>query len=162
MRSQQMYRALIGGFFGTLALTAVAYSVYPLVSGGVPLDIVGGLGYLLGESWLVGLVAHFTLGMLFAPAVYVVISFHRLLPGRPLARGLLWGALGWIVAQLGVAPLTGGGFFGMVAGGVPEALGYLFGMLTYGAVFSLVTHGLRTDPAAAPEVEEPIRIRRAG
>jgi hypothetical protein len=157
-----MLRALMGGLFGTLALTAVAYSLYPLVAGGVPLDIVGGFGYLLGESWLIGLVAHFTIGVFFAPALYLVLEFHRILPGRPLVRGLLWGTLGWIVAQLAVAPIAGGGFFGMVAGGVPEAAGYLVGLLTYGVVFGLVTHGLRTDSAAAPELEEPIRVRRAG
>ncbi len=64
---------------------------------------------------------------------YVV---YGLLPGKPWARGLLWGLGLWAVMQVMPLPMMGKGFF---ASKTPQPLlfvmGTLMGYVVYGSVF---------------------------
>lgn len=77
-----------------------------------------------------GWVLHFVIGMLLA-LVYAA-AFDRRLPGPALARGLIYGALVFVVAQLVFMPLVGGGVFSH--GDVELLAGSLLGHLVYGGL----------------------------
>jgi hypothetical protein len=119
------------------------------------------LGAPLDENWLAGLVALFVLGTVIAPALYVAVAGH-VLPGGEVRRGLAWGLLIWLVAQLAAGPLRTGGLFSRRLGGPPMAMGLLVGLLIYGAMFGAM---MRETPGAGtrmrPPADDPLRHRRA-
>lgn len=158
---RRLMRACVAGLLGTTALGLVAYSGYPSVASGVPLDIAGMLGAPV-DSWLAGLLALFVLGTLVAPVLYVVAVGH-VLPGGELRRGVTWGLLIWLVVQLAAGPLRTGGLFSRRLGGPPMAIGLLVGLLVYGAMFGAV---MREAPGAGaverPSADDALRPRRTG
>ncbi len=157
----RLIRAVVAGLLGTVAMNLMAYTAYPLVLGGVPLDLAAMLGSMLGDNWIAGLIADFALGTLILPVLYVW-RFRRAAPGRAVARGTMWGALVWLVAQAVVSPAAGGGFFSRWAGGIPVIIGSLIGMLIYGYGFGVVFDGPpRPASVAEPVGDETIHIRRA-
>ncbi len=153
-------RALLAGLVSTILITFVMYVVSPLMTG-KRLDVAGMLGGLLGGNWMAGMIAHFVIGTVVLPAVYVLF-LYRWLSGTPVARGLTWGVALWLVAQTVVMPLMGGGLFSMEAGGLMVALSSLLGHSVYGLTLGLLTGG----PPPEVEQEESLygdhRIRRAG
>ena len=158
----RLIRAIVAGLLGTVAMNLMAYTAYPLVLGGVPLDLAAMLGGMLGDNWIAGLIADFTLGTLILPALYVSL-FHGITLGRPPVRGMVWGSAVWLVGQAVVSPLAGGGFFSQWAGGIPVIVGSLIGMLIYGYSFGLVLDGPHPPaPVAQHGVDETFHIRRAG
>lgn len=78
----------------------------------------------------IGWVIHFVIGMLLA-LIYAAV-FARRLPGTPLGRGVLYGVLVFVVAQLVFMPLVGGGVFSR--GDVQLLAGSLLGHLVYGGL----------------------------
>jgi len=60
-------RAALGGFVGTLAMTAMMYIVEPIM--GLRMDIAAMLGSMLGGSWTAGLMMHFVNGTVIFPAM---------------------------------------------------------------------------------------------
>src|SRR3990170_2446944 len=61
-------RATLGGFVGTLAMTAMMYMVAPMM--GLRMDVAEMLGSVLGGSWAAGMLMHFVNGTLIFPAIY--------------------------------------------------------------------------------------------
>jgi uncharacterized membrane protein YagU involved in acid resistance len=88
-------------------------------------------------GWLI----HFLIGMLLA-LIYAAAFAHRL-PGSPLGRGMVYGALVFMVAQLVFMPLIGGGVFSR--GAVDLLIGSLLGHLVYGGL----TGWIYGEPQAA-------------
>lgn len=128
-------RAAAAGLAGTAAMTALLL-IEPSV--GLPRIAIGqilstSLGLAsarLAIGPAVGWGLHFLIGMLLA-LIYAAV-FARRLPGTPLARGMAYGALVFVVAQLAFMPLVGGGVFSR---GDPELLaGSLIGHLVYGGL----------------------------
>jgi uncharacterized membrane protein YagU involved in acid resistance len=128
-------RAAAAGLVGTAAMTALLL-VEPSV--GLPKIAMGqilstSLGLASARLTIgpaVGWVVHFVFGMMLA-LVYAA-AFDRRLPGAPLVRGLLYGTLVFIAAQLVFMPLVGGGIFSRGDG---ELLaGSLLGHLVYGGL----------------------------
>jgi len=128
-------RAAAAGLVGTAAMTALLL-VEPSV--GLPKIAMGqilstSLGLASARLTIgpaVGWVVHFVFGMVLA-LVYAG-AFDRRLPGAPLVRGLLYGTLVFIAAQLVFMPLVGGGIFSRGDG---ELLaGSLLGHLVYGGL----------------------------
>jgi uncharacterized membrane protein YagU involved in acid resistance len=78
----------------------------------------------------IGWVIHFIIGMLLA-LLYAAVFAHRL-PGTPLSRGMLYGVLVFVVAQLVFMPLVGGGVFSR--GDLELLAGSLLGHLVYGGL----------------------------
>lgn len=133
-------RAALGGFVGTLAMTALMYWVAPMM--GLHMDIAAMLGSMLGGSWAAGMMMHVLNGTVIFPAVYVYALYGRL-PGSAVIKGATWGVVLWLVAQVVVMPMMGGGVFSSAAGGMMAAMGSLVGHVLYGSLFGVI--------ASAPE-----------
>jgi uncharacterized membrane protein YagU involved in acid resistance len=88
------------------------------------------LGSFLGIGAVAGWLMHFVIGVILA-VLYAVLAAARL-PGPPAARGALYGVLVFVVAQLVVTPMMGGGVFS--GGNIPSIAGSLMGHLVYGAI----------------------------
>lgn len=125
-------RAGLGGLVGTLVMTMLMYWVGPLM-GLMKMDIAQSLGSMLGIGWTGGMVLHFVNGSLIFPALYAFL-LYRHLPGAPVVRGAIWGGILWLMAQLIVMPMMGGGVFSANMGGAVTAAGSLLGHLVYGVL----------------------------
>ncbi len=99
-------RAMLGGFVGTVAMTAMMCFVAPMM--GLNLDIAAMLGSMLGGSWSAGLFMHFLNGTVIFPAIYVDALYARI-PGSAMMKGTAWGIALWLVAQTVVMPMMGAG-----------------------------------------------------
>ncbi len=128
-------RAALGGFVGTLVMTAMMYIVAPMM--GLRMDIAAMLGSMLGGSWTAGLMMHFVNGSVIFPAIYVYVLYPRL-PGSPAVRGTVWGIALWLVAQTVVMPMMGAGLFSSAMGGMMAAMGSLIGHILYGSLLGII------------------------
>lgn len=128
-------RAILGGFAGTLAITAMMYAAAPLM--GLNMDIAQMLGSLLGDSWWAGMAMHFVNGTIVFPLIYSWFLFG-LLPGSPGVKGIAWGLVLWLLAQTVVMPMMGAGFFSAHMGGVMAAMGSLTGHVLYGWLLGFI------------------------
>jgi uncharacterized membrane protein YagU involved in acid resistance len=133
-------RAALGGFLGSVAMTAMMYVVAAMM--GLHMDIAAMLGSMLGGSWTAGLMVHFVNGSVIFPAIYAQALYAHL-PGSPLIRGTAWGVGLWLIAQTVVMPMMGGGMFSAAMGGMMAAMGSLIGHVLYGSLLGVV--------ASAPE-----------
>ncbi len=135
-----LMRAMLGGFVGTVAMTAMMYFVAPMM--GLNMDIAAMLGSMLGGSWAAGLMMHFLNGTVVFPAIYVYALYARI-PGSAAIKGTAWGVVLWLVAQLVVMPMMGAGAFSSAMGGMMAAAGSLVGHVFYGSLLGVI--------ASAPE-----------
>ena len=145
-------RAVAAGVIATASMTALL-----LIEPAVGLPEIA-IGQLLSTSLsfttahlsvgpAVGWLIHFVVGSLWA-IVYAGVMLVRL-PGPPLARGLLYGFVVFLLAQSLLMPLVGAGFFSR---GDPSTLaGGLLGHLVYGGVLGWV-YG---PPSAAQRAATP-------
>lgn len=133
-------RAVVGGFVGTFGMTAMMYVVAPMM--GLHMDIAAMLGSMLGGNWAAGMAMHFVNGSLIFPAIYVY-ALYKLLPGSPVTKGDTLGLALWLLAQVVVMPMMGGGLFSSAVGGITAAMGSLVGHLVYGSLLGAL--------AGAPE-----------
>lgn len=133
-------RAMAGGFAGTVVMTAMMYMVAPMM--GLRMDIAEMLGSMLGNNWMAGMMMHFVNGTIIFPLIYAYL-LYAWLPGSPTAKGTAWGVILWVLAQVVVMPMMGGGFFSMAMGGMMAAVGSLIGHLLYGSILGAI--------AGAPE-----------
>lgn len=134
-------RAALGGFAGTVAMTAMMYLVAPMM--GLHMDIAAMLGSMLGGSWIAGMMMHVVNGTVIFPAIYTFALYPHL-PGAPAVRGAVWGIALWLIAQTVVMPMMGAGFFSSAIGGVMAAMGSLIGHVLYGSLLGII--------ASAPEL----------
>ena len=134
-----LLRAVLGGLAGTAAMTAMMYFVAPMM--GLHMDIAAMLGSVLGGSWAAGMMMHVVNGASIFPAIYYAL--YDRLPGSPAIKGTLWGVALWLMAQVIVMPMMGGGLFSSSMGGVMAAMGSLVGHVLYGSLLGVI--------ASAPE-----------
>lgn len=128
-------RAAAAGLVGTGVMTALllvepSVGLPKIAMGQVLSSSLGLASAHLAIGPALGWVLHFVIGMLLA-LVYAA-AFDRRLPGPALARGLIYGALVFVVAQLVFMPLVGGGVFSH--GDVELLAGSLLGHLVYGGL----------------------------
>lgn len=140
-------RTLLGGFAGTLAMTMMMYVAAPMM--GLNMDIAAMLGGMLGIGWAGGMLMHFVNGVVIFPATYAFVLYPRL-PGGPMLKGTAWGVALWLIAQVAVMPMMGGGLFSSAMGGMMAAAGSLVGHAIYGAVLGLVAGHVVPIRAVAP------------
>lgn len=134
-------RILLAGAAGTTAMTMLMLMA-PVM--GLPRMAIGEmLGGFLGIGAALGWAMHGMIGLTLA-AIYATLA-SGLLPGRPAARGALFGALVFLMAQVAVMPMMGAGVFS--GGNVPMIMGSLIGHLVFGSIVGVV--------ASAPR---PVRI----
>jgi hypothetical protein len=155
-----MSRALVAGFVGTVALSLIAYTGYPLLAQGAPLDLAGMLSGAFEDRWLAGLIGLFAIGTLILPALYVGM-FHHVLPRTKVAGGLAWGLVVWLLALTALAAATHGEVLRWAAGGAEMILGILIGMLAYGVVFGAVLNTGRRMRSPEERLHEPEDLRQA-
>ncbi len=122
-------RAILGGLLGTLVMTFMMYKAGPMM-GMMKMDIAAMLGKMLG-GWTMGMIMHFVNGTLIFPLIYAFLLF-RILPGPSAVKGLIWGVILWLIAQLVVMPVMGAGVFSANMGGMMTAVGSLVGHAIYG------------------------------
>ena len=138
-------RAALGGFVGTLAMTVMMYLVAPMM--GLRMDIAAMLGSMLGGSWAAGMMMHVINGTVIFPAIYVYALYGRL-PGSAVMQGTTWGVALWLMAQVIVMPMMGGGLFSSAMGGVMAVMGSLLGHILYGSLLGVIARA--PAPRAAP------------
>jgi len=132
-------RACIAGVVGTAAMTVLMLALphvgLPRLAMGEMLGTFSALtvGYA-GIGATVGWVIHGLFGVVLA-VIYAGAVVGRL-PGSPLMRGLVFGFLVFILAQLVFMPLVGVGFFS--GGDLHMLLGNLLGHLVYGGLVGAV------------------------
>ena len=132
-------RAVAAGLVGTAVMTFLML-VAPVV--GLPRMAIGQLlSTVLAVSVAflpIGPAAGWALHALFGVALAIIYAaaFVGRLPGKPLARGALYGVLVFVLAQLLFMPLVGAGVFSR--GDVPMILGSLVGHLVYGGLVGII------------------------
>lgn len=128
-------RTLVAGLAATIVLTATVTWVAPMFLGH-PVDGIAGTARILGMGTSFGPLVHFLFGIVVLPLVFTRI-LARVLPGPFPFRGLQWGLLLWLLAELVVMPAAGAGRFHAAAGGAPAALWSLVAHLLYGLVLGV-------------------------
>ncbi len=147
-------RAVATGVIATASMTALL-----LIEPAIGLPEIA-IGQLLSTSLslttalssfgpAVGWLVHFGVGIVWALAYAAFIMMR--LPGSPLVRGLVYGALVFLLAQVLLLPLVGAGFFSR---GDPSMLaGSLLGHLVFGSVLGWVYGGAgAVQPTAQPKL----------
>jgi len=142
-------RAAAAGLIATGVMTALLL-VEPSV--GLPKIAIGqilstSLGLASAHLTIgpaIGWVIHFLFGVVLA-LIYAAF-FDRRLPGKPLGRGLIYGILVFVVAQLVFMPLVGAGVFSN--GDVELIAGSLLGHLVYGGLVGWIygEHAAASSP----------------
>src|SRR5215813_4013286 len=130
-----IWKAIAGGFIGTVILTLMMHIVAPMM--GVRMDIVGKLGEMTNTGMAGGLLMHFLNGTVIFPLIYVHL-LYLWLPGAPWQKGLLWGVILWLGLEVVMTPMMGGGIFSMEIGGMKAVMAALIGHLVYGAILGIV------------------------
>lgn len=128
-------RAVLAGLLGTVAMTMIFF-LEPLIGqpqmaeGGILSTVMSATVAHLPVGFVGGWVVHFGVGIGLA-LLYAAVAVKRL-PGAPILRGALYGALVFLGAQLVVMPVVGAGIFS--GGDSARLLGSLAGHLVYGGV----------------------------
>lgn len=139
-------RAMLGGFVGTLAMTAMMYVVAPMM--GLNMDIAAMLGSMLGGSWAAGMMMHFVNGTVIFPAIYAYALYSHL-PGSAAIKGTTWGVVLWLLAQVVVMPMMGAGLFSSAMGGMMAVMGSLVGHILYGSLLGVIASASQPQLAHA-------------
>lgn len=140
MRRLNLGRGLLAGAVGTAAITMLMLSA-PLM--GMPKMPIGEmLGSFLHIGSAAGWAMHIVIGLVLA-LIYAG-WFATRLPGGPALRGAIYGFGVFLVAQVVVTPMMGGGVFS--GGNMPMIVGSLMGHLVYGALVGAV-YGSAATPS---------------
>jgi hypothetical protein len=130
---ENLTRAFIGGFAGTLVFTLMGMFVAPNVIG-QPMDVAALMAPMLGGSHTLGVIAHFVIGTIAFPIAYLLFGANNL-PGPGWLRGALFLIPVYLVAMIVVMPILGQGLF---FGGGPKAIVALAGHLVFGLVMGAI------------------------
>ena len=131
----RIWRAVAGGFVGTVMFTLMMRFVAPLM--GVRMDIAAKLGEMTHTGMAGGILMHFLNGTVIFPLIYVVL-LYRWLPGASWQKGLLWGVILWLGVEIVMMPMMGGGIFSAQMGGMKAVMAALIGHLLYGTLFGAI------------------------
>ena len=133
-------KAILGGLVATIVLTLIMYYVAPIMTG-QPMDVAQMLAGMMGMSWMMGMIVHFILGTIVFPLIYVYV-LYGILPGPPWMKGMIWGLILWLIAEIAVMPMAGADIFHSEhPAGFMAAIGSLMGHLVYGAILGAIAGG---------------------
>ena len=132
MAKLNVERGLLAGAVGTAAMTVLMLGA-PLM--GMPKMLIGEmLGNFLHIGSAAGWAMHVAIGL--GLAVIYAAWFTARLPGGPAFSGAAYGFGVFLLAQVVVTPMMGGGVFS--GGNIPTIAGSLMGHLVYGALVGLI------------------------
>ncbi len=153
MRRPSFPRVIRSGFVATLVMTIMLYLSPSMVP--PRMDIAALFGRMLGGSWWLGLIIHFTLGAIIFSLLYAYL-LNPLLPSKPWTKGTLWGLTLWLVAQMLILPMIGMGFFSAdIPRRVTAVLGSLLAHLIYGIVLgALLKPSVSREVSATPTIQK--------
>jgi uncharacterized membrane protein YagU involved in acid resistance len=128
----------MAGLIGTIAMTALwlaepKLGLARLAAGDILSSLLAVVTAYASLGPALGWTVHFVVGMVLA-LVYAGLTGRA--GGTPIARGLLYGCVIFVVAQLVFMPLVGAGVFSR--GDPSMLLGSLVGHLTYGGLVGLL------------------------
>lgn len=138
-RSFSLTNALSAGIAGTVVLTLFTYMGRLM---NIQMDIPRMLSSMFGNIIALGWVMHFMIGIILAASYgyvfYSVFSFDQ-----PWLRGMLYGIIPWLMAQILVMPmmmtLKGMSYSsGLFSGSAKLAMASLVGHLIFGAVIGQI------------------------
>ena len=144
MRSNAIGRAVLAGLAATAVMTLFMLMA-PLM--GMPeMNIGKMLSGFMGVPTVIGWAGHFMIGVVLA--IGYAVFFEPRLNTFPAVRGILYGLIPWLAAQVMVNPMMGAGLF---ASNTPTpflmVMGSLLGHVAYGAIL-----GVAYTRAATPAV----------
>ena len=151
MTAKNWLKGMVAGFIATVVLSALMLMKQGM--GLVPQlnpieDIVHVADHLTGMTlplpfaWI----GHFVLGTVAWGIIYAALQAS--LPGAPVVKGLIFGALAWLAMMIIFEPLAGDGLFALSLG--PQAtVATLVLHLVYGAVLGEVYGLLATKQSSA-------------
>jgi hypothetical protein len=127
-----LFRLFLGGATGTGALALIVFVLEPMITGQNSV-FAGILGADVRNPHGIGLIAfHIFNGSVIFPLGFAFLSAR--LPGPWLVKGLIWGAILWLIGEAVIMPMAGYGFFGRDVGGQGTAAVTLTGLLVYGTL----------------------------
>jgi hypothetical protein len=133
---RSILQLVLGGFAGTVAFVLIMSFLEPglIIRSSDP---TRSLGAAISTPQGMGLmILHFFNGSIVFPLAFACFAARSRAPW--LARGLLWGAILWLLAGVAVLPMAGFGFFAYAADGLRAAASSLAGHLAYGGLQGLV------------------------
>lgn len=120
---------LIGGFVGS-AVLAVMFVLKGMMGITPNLDIIKMLSAMMGMSAMMAWVAHFMIGTIVWGGIFAVAN-SAIPGGSQTGKGVVVGLAAWLMMEVIVMPMAGGGFFGLNFGmmgvAMPLVLHILFG-----------------------------------
>ena len=125
-------RAVVAGLVGTAVMTMLMLAA-PMM-GMPPMPIGEMLGQFLRIGTAAGWAMHVMIGLVLA-GIYAALLAGRL-PGAPALRGAIFGFAVFLVAQVVVTPMMGGGVFS--GGNLAMIGGSLMGHLVYGGIVGAI------------------------
>jgi uncharacterized membrane protein YagU involved in acid resistance len=145
MHNANPLKALLGAFIATIVMTMMMYAA-PMM--GMPkMDIAGMLGSMFtgGQpaeagtgAWWMGMLLHFINGTVVFALIYAYVLYGWP-PGSPWLRGLTWGFVLFVLAQIMVMPMMGMGAFSSKAlAPMMMVMGSLIGHLIYGSILGAI------------------------
>lgn len=130
---------LIAGFTATVAMSILM--IAQKAAGLMPqLDPIADIAHLAqlpaGTAMALsfGWIGHFALGTIIWGTIYA--AMHADLPGLPVVRGLIFGALAWLAMMIVFMPMAGHGLFALSLG-LRAVVATLVLHLVYGAVLGV-------------------------
>ena len=130
-------KSMLGGFVGTAVMTMMMYKGAPILIG-KKMDIAARIGSMIGDNWAIGMALHWLNGVIVFPLIFALVLFP-LLPGKAVVKGIIWALALWLIAQLVLMPMTGGGLFSSNIGGMKVVMASFMGHLIYGAILGTFT-----------------------
>lgn len=132
MTNLNLGRSMLAGLAGTTAMTMLMLAA-PLM--GMPKMPIGDmLGSFLHIGATAGWGMHVVIGLTLA-VIYAGLVADRV-PGAPALRGAIYGFGVFLLAQIVVTPMMGGGVFS--GGNIPMIMGSLMGHLVYGSLVGAI------------------------
>jgi len=144
-------RAMIAGFIATVVLSILMLlkSMMGMMPGLDVIHMLTGMAHtMMGmpDSPMVGWILHFMIGTVLWGIGFALL--YKPLPGNgPVAKGMAFGVLAWLLMMLIPMPLAGAGLFGMHMG-IMAPMMTLVLHLIWGAVLG-ATYGALSRPATS-------------
>lgn len=130
-------KAVLAGVVATAVMSLIGFYLAPMM--GMPkMDfgmMLGTNNPMMAMPYWAGWAIHFMMGIIFALVFVKVVA--PMLKGAYLIRGLVFGLVLFLLAQLIVMPLMGNGVFS--GGHMPAIMGSLVGHLVFGALLGLLS-----------------------